>query len=81
MNILFFGLIAILIYRGIQKDNASLVNISIFFFAVYLFGKYIAFVSDSKLGGAFVFITGGLVCIAIGWSAEHLRRRIIEKLK
>ncbi len=81
MNVLFFWLIGILIYRWVQKENQVLVNTSIFFFAVYLFGKYLAFAFESKLGGAFVFITGWLVCIAVGWAAEYVRRRLISKIK
>lgn len=81
MNILFFAVIGTLIYRGVQKEKAILVNTSILFFAVYLFGKYLVFAFDSKFGGAFVFITGWLVCMAIGWAAEHIRRRILLKMK
>ena len=80
-NLIFLGVIGIMIYRGIEKENSLLVNTSIFFFAVYLFGKYLAFAFDSKFWWAFVFITWGLVCIAIGWGAEYFRRKMISKIK
>gem|GEM_PF-7101775 len=56
MNIIYIGTLAFLIWSGIKRDIRSLVNMSMVWVAIYLFGRYLAFVFDSKMDGAWVFI-------------------------
>lgn len=81
MNLVYLAATFGIVFAGILRSRQGLVNVGIFFLAVYLFGKYLAFVSDSKMDGAIIFISGGIVCIAIGWLAESVRRRLIGKIR
>lgn len=80
MNIVYLAAVGTAILNGISQDKTPLVNIGVAFFAVYLFGKYLAFVFDSKLDGGIIFLSGGIVCILIGWLAESFRRRILKEI-
>ncbi len=57
MNILYLGLLLALIWIGINRERFALINISMIFLAIYLFGKYLTFVFESKMDGALVFIS------------------------
>jgi uncharacterized membrane protein len=77
MNILYLGVISLMIYLGVRRDNRSLVNIAMIYLAIYLFGKYLAFAYDSKIDGAYIFIGGGIACIVMTILIEKIRRRLM----
>lgn len=77
INILYLATLTLMIYLGVRRDNRSLINISMIALAIYLFGKYIAFAYDSKIDGSYIFIGGGLACIAMTLLVEKIRRRLI----
>ncbi len=77
MNIVYLAVLALMIYLGVRRDNRSLINIAMIYLALYLFGKYLAFVFDSKMDGAYIFIGGGLACIAMTVLVEKIRKRIL----
>jgi len=81
MNIIYIGTLAFLIWSGIKRDIRSLVNMSMVWVAIYLFGRYLAFVFDSKMDGAWVFIGWGIVCILLTFLIEKIRRRIIRSMQ
>lgn len=76
MNLLYISIIGLMIWVGVRQDNKSIVDISMIFFMIYLFGKYLAFAFDSKMDGAFIFIWWGVVCIITTFLVEKVRRRI-----
>lgn len=80
MNIIYIGTLVFLIWSGIRKDIHSLVNMSMVWVAIYLFGRYLAFVFDSKMDGAWVFIGWGIICILLTFLIEKIRRRIIKSM-
>jgi len=79
MNLLYLWILWFFVYLGIKKERPSFINLSLLFFAVYLIGKYFSFLENSKVDGAIVFITGGVVCLFVGWFTESLRRKILAK--
>jgi uncharacterized membrane protein len=81
MNILYLGVLTLMIYLGVRRDNRSLINIAMIYLALYLFGKYLAFVFDSKMDGAYIFIGGGLACIAMTVLVERIRKRILLSME
>jgi hypothetical protein len=81
MNIVYIVTIAVMIYLGVKRDNRAIVNISMIYLALYLVGKYIAFAFDSKMDGAFIFIGGGVACIAMTVLIEKVRKRILLSMK
>ena len=80
MNILYLALLGWLIWMGIRRDRLAFINISMIFLAVYLFGRYLAFVFESKVDGAIVFIGGGVICLLLTFLVEKIRRRIVASL-
>ncbi len=70
-----------MIYLGVRRENKSLVNIAMIYLAIYLFGKYIAFAYDSKIDGAYIFIGGGIACIAMTILIEKIRRRLMLSME
>ena len=80
MNIVYLITVSVMIYLGVKRDNRAIVNISMIFLAIYLFGKYIAFAFESKIDGAYIFIGGGLACIAMTILIEKIRRRIMKSM-
>ncbi len=80
MNIVYLITVSMMIYLGVKRDNRAIVNISMIFLAIYLFGKYIAFAFESKIDGAYIFIGGGLACIAMTILIEKIRRRIMKSM-
>jgi hypothetical protein len=81
MNIFYIGGIVYAVYTGIRQGNHSLVNLGMFFIAIYLFGKYLAFALDNKMNGAYIFIGGGITCIVLTILIEKIRRRLIISIK
>jgi uncharacterized membrane protein len=81
MNIVYLAVLALMIYLGVRRDNRSLINIAMIYLALYLFGKYLAFVYDSKMDGAYIFIGGGLACIAMTILVEKARKRILLSME
>lgn len=81
LNVVYLTLLGFLIFSGIKREKAVLINMGIVFFWLYLIWKYFAFLASNKMDWAFVFITWWLVCIAIGWLWESVRRRLINKIK
>ncbi len=81
MNILYLGVISLIIYLGVRRENRSLVNIAMIYLALYLFGKYLAFAFDSKIDGAYIFIGGGIACIAMTMLIEKIRRRLMLSME
>jgi uncharacterized membrane protein len=81
MNIAYLAVLALMIYLGVRRDNRSLINIAMIYLAFYLFGKYLAFVFDSKMDGAYIFIGGGLACIAMTILVEKIRKRILLSME
>jgi uncharacterized membrane protein len=81
MNILYLAVLALMIYLGVRRDNRSLINIAMIYLAFYLFGKYLAFVFDSKMDGAYIFIGGGVACIAMTVLVERIRKRILLSIE
>jgi len=81
MNIAYLAVLALMIYLGVRRDNRSLINIAMIYLALYLFGKYLAFVFDSKMDGAYIFIGGGLACIAMTILVEKIRKRILLSME
>ena len=65
---------------GIRRDRLAFINISMIFLAVYLFGRYLAFVFESKVDGAIVFIGGGVICLLLTFLVEKIRRRIVASI-
>lgn len=80
MNILFLLLLCIMVYMGIARKISSIVNTAIIFFGIYLFGKYLAFVFESKMDGAIVFLSGGVIVLLITGLTEAIRRRILRNV-
>ncbi|MBC7503762.1 DUF2157 domain-containing protein [Candidatus Gracilibacteria bacterium] len=81
MNILYLAILSLMIYLGVRRDNRSLVNISMIYLALYLFGKYLAFTFDSKIDGAYIFIGGGIACIILTILIEKVRRRLMLSME
>jgi uncharacterized membrane protein len=81
MNIVYLSALTLMIYLGVRRDNRSLINIAMIYLALYLFGKYLAFVFDSKMDGAYIFIGGGLACIAMTILVEKIRKRILLSME
>lgn len=81
MNILYLTVLALMIYLGVRRDNRPLINIAMIYLALYLFGKYLAFVFDSKMDGAYIFIGGGIACIAMTILIEKIRRRLMLSME
>lgn len=81
MNIVYLAVLALMIYLGVRRDNRSLINIAMIYLALYLFGKYLAFVFDSKMDGAYIFIGGGLACITMTILVEKIRKRILLSMQ
>jgi uncharacterized membrane protein len=79
-NIVYIGLILGLIWIGIRREQWALINISMIFLVIYLFGKYLVFVFESKMDGALVFIWWGIVCLIVTFLVEKIRRRLISNL-
>jgi hypothetical protein len=77
MNIVYLSILTLMIYLGVRRDNRALVNIAMIYLALYLFGKYLAFAFDSKIDGAYIFIGGGIACIAMTVLIEKIRKRIL----
>ena len=80
MNILYLVLLGWLIWIGIQRERIALINISMIFLAIYLFGRYLTFVFESKVDGAIVFIGGGVICLLLTFLVEKIRRRIVASI-
>ncbi len=80
MNILYLGLLLALIWIGIKRERFALINISMIFLAIYLFGKYLTFVFESKMDGALVFISWGIICLLVTFLVEKIRRRLISTI-
>ncbi len=80
MNLLYLSIIVLMIWSWVRWENRSIVNIAMIFFAIYLFGKYLAFVFDSKMDGAYVFIWWGLACIVTTVLVEKIRRRLMKSM-
>jgi len=78
-SLLFFGLILFLIFIGYQRSDIKVVNIGIFWAAVFIFAKYFDFFWD-LLDRSIFFIVGGLILVLGGIAMEKKRRQIKESL-
>jgi type III secretory pathway component EscS len=77
MNIVYICTILGMLWAGVKNHNKGILNVSIFFLAIYIFGKYIAFAFESRMSGALVFIAGGLLCIFGTILIEKIRRKLV----
>lgn len=82
-NLIFLGLILLLVGYGTWQHSTELVNLSISFFVLDIITRYIGFIID--LGWytsmSVIFITGGIILIVGGWLIEKWRRQLIEKAR
>lgn len=74
-NLLFFGLMIFLIFRGYQREDISLVNTGFFYLAIFILVKYFDFFFG-LLDRSLFFMVGGLILILGGIAMEKERRRI-----
>jgi uncharacterized membrane protein len=77
MNIVYICTILGMLWAGMKNHNKGILNVSIFFLAIYIFGKYVAFAFESRMSGALVFIAGGLLCIFGTILIEKIRRKLV----
>lgn len=80
MNLVYLTIVWVFIFLWIKKEKAGYVNLSMIFFAIYLIGRYFAFLENSKMDWAIVFITWGVVCLGVGWLSESIRRRVLQNI-
>lgn len=80
MNLVYLAIVWVFVFLWIKKEKAGYINLSMIFFAIYLIGRYFAFLENSKMEWAIVFITWGVVCLGVGWLSESIRRRVLKNI-
>lgn len=74
-NLVFLGLLVLLLYAGYSTEDIGIINTSMFWFIPLIFARYFDFFWD-LLPRSFFFILGGLALLAIGVILERKRREL-----
>jgi len=72
-NIIFLGLLTLLLYAGYSTENIGIVNTTMFWFVLLIFARYFDFFWE-LLPRSLFFMLGGLVLLAISVVLERKRR-------
>ena len=76
-NLIFAGLAIVLLIIGYQRSDMKVVNMGIFWLAVFTFAKYFDFFWG-LMDRALFFLVGGLILVIGGIVLENKRRKIKE---
>lgn len=79
-NLLFAALTLLLVYYGSHRADIRIVNMGIFWLALFLLAKYFDWFW-SLLDRAVFFFVGGLILVAGGIALEKQRRRIKSRMQ
>jgi len=81
INLVFVGVILLVIGYGSGLGDGAVINLGIAFFALDVVTRYIGFVIDfwGYTSLSLVFIVGGLLLVYGGYRLERWRRRLIAK--
>jgi len=77
-NLIFAALTLLLIYIGYERSDISIVNVGIFWLAIFIFAKYFDFFWD-LMDRSLFFLLGGIVLVAGAVVLETKRRRLKER--
>ena len=77
-NLLFAGLTLLFLYLGYSREDIKLVNLGMFWLAVFLVAKYFDWFWDLLERSVF-FLVGGLILVIGGIALEKKRRQIKTK--
>lgn len=74
-NVIFLGLLTILLYAGYNTEDIGIVNTTMFWFVLLIFARYFDFFWE-LLPRSLFFMLGGLALLAINVGLERKRREI-----
>lgn len=74
-NIIFLGLLTLLLYAGYSTENIGIVNTTMFWFVLLIFARYFDFFWE-LLPRSLFFMLGGLVLLFISVVLERKRREL-----
>ncbi|AKB28481.1 hypothetical protein MSSIT_1762 [Methanosarcina siciliae T4/M] len=74
-NIIFLGLLTLLLYAGYSTENIWIINTSMFWFVLIIFARYFDFFWE-LLPRSLFFMLGGLVLLVISLVLERKRREL-----
>ena len=77
-NIIFLGLLTLLLYVGYSTENIGIVNTTMFWFVLLIFARYFDFFWE-LLPRSLFFMLGGLVLLVISVILERKRREFKVK--
>ncbi len=72
-NLIFLGLLVLLLYAGYNTENIGIINTAMFWFIPLIFARYFDFFWE-LLPRSLFFIVGGLALLAISIGLEKKRR-------
>ncbi|WP_440948231.1 DUF2157 domain-containing protein [Methanosarcina sp. T3] len=72
-NIIFLGLLTLLLYAGYSTENMGIINTTMFWFVLLIFARYFDFFWE-LLPRSLFFMLGGLVLLVISVVLERKRR-------
>ncbi|MFZ2193597.1 MAG: DUF2157 domain-containing protein [Candidatus Moraniibacteriota bacterium] len=76
-NLIFASLTLLLIFIGYQKSDINLVNMGIFWLAIFVLARYFDFFWD-LMDRSLFFIVGGLILVLGGIALERKRKQLKE---
>jgi hypothetical protein len=81
VNLVFLGLILLVIGYGSWLGDRTVINLGVAFFALDVATRYVGFVIDywGYASLSVVFILGGIVLLFGGWKLEQWRRRLVAR--
>jgi uncharacterized membrane protein len=74
-NIVFLGLLVLLLYAGYNSEDIGIVNTAMFWFIPLIFARYFDFFWE-LLPRSFLFMLGGLALLTISVVLERKRREL-----
>ncbi|MBI2208257.1 DUF2157 domain-containing protein [Candidatus Woesearchaeota archaeon] len=82
-NLVFLGIILVIIGYGTWQKQPRIINLGIFFFALDILSRYIGFIMDfwGYTSLAITFIIGGVILIIGGFYTEKWRRKLVAQAR
>ncbi|HWQ48432.1 MAG TPA: hypothetical protein VN414_05705 [Methanosarcina sp.] len=74
-NLVFLGLLVLLLYAGYSTEDIGIINTAMFWFIPLIFARYFDFFWD-LLPRSFFFIIGGLALLILSLTLERKRREL-----
>ncbi|AAM05454.1 TPA: DUF2157 domain-containing protein [Methanosarcina acetivorans] len=74
-NVIFLGLLTLLLYAGYSTENIGIINTAMFWFVLLIFARYFDFFWE-LLPRSLFFMLGGLVLLVISVVLERKRREL-----